>query len=173
MKHIKIDIEKLVNTFFEKLKIKINSTKIIDIENNRYNIEIISDESNLIIWYHWNNLLALEKIIQNILNSKLEEKVKIKIKINDYLIEKDEILYSQIDSKIKFLLEKWQNEIKLKKYDAYERKKIHSYIAKQKDSFTTKSKWEWENRRIFLIKKDIIENKKETKLSIDIDSDDI
>jgi len=178
MKSIKNEIENYIEIFFKKLKIEIDSIKIIDLEKNRYNIEIISNESNLLIWYHWNNLLALEKIIQSIINNQIEERPKIRLKINNYLTKKDEALFLEIDNKIKSLLNnnenKNENEIKLQKYSPYERKKIHSYISKQKNNFSTKSRWEWENRRIYLIKLEKstkIENRK--KLSIDIESDDI
>jgi len=57
-----------------------------------------------------------------------EEKVKIRLKLNEYLKTKNDRLYEFIDSKVKILLENG-GEYMLPDYCPYERKKIHSYIA--------------------------------------------
>jgi predicted RNA-binding protein Jag len=64
-------------------------------------------------------------------------------------------------------VKKTGQDFKLPYYGWYERKKIHSYVAELNDpTIFTKSIGEWNQRRLYLCKK-------EAKLTIDIDGDDI
>ena len=73
------------------------------------------------------------------ISKKIGEKIKLHLEINDYLQSKDEKLFSFIKSKI-ILVEKNSKDIQLPFYSAYERKKIHSYVANYgNDKIFTKS----------------------------------
>lgn len=160
--------------FFNKLQINITSLNVKKESDNVFFINLKSIEWDLLIWKKKEEINALQKILQICVNNISNEKVKIRLKINNYSFTKDENIYSFIDSKVRILEENgW--EYMLPVYWPYERKKIHSYIAHLKKWIKTKSRWEWKNRRMFLIideKKVSLKNVK-SKLTIDIDWDNI
>ena len=99
---------------------------------------------------------------------------------------------SALDDSVKAFLEKIEyakkvgRNMKLPVLNPYERKKVHSYIADKNDTeIKTESKWEWKERRLFIILSDNLRKNpnndnipsfnsiKPTKLEIDIDWDDI
>jgi len=79
--------------------------------------------------------------------------------------KKDEKLYGYIESKIQ-IVEKTGQEFRLPFFTAYERKKVHSYVSDKGGKVYTKSMGEGAERRIYLCRKD-------EKMTIDIDGDDI
>ncbi len=160
-------IKTLTLDFFEKLNINIDSLDVTkDSSKNVFTIDIKSNESLVLIWPNWINIDAIQNILKIINSKNIGENIKINLKINNYSKTKDDRLYDFIDKEIIYL-KKIGNDIKLPYYSAYERKKIHSYIAYKKDSsIWTKSIWEWKNRRIYLCIKT-------EKLTIDIDWNDI
>jgi len=161
----KVIIKDIIEKFFFLLWVNFE-LKTIDVKNNIIDIKIKSDDSNLIIWYSWNNLTSIRSILNIILYKKFNEKIILNIEINDYLYSKDQKLYSFIDSKIK--KNKDSNKIILSNFNSYERKKIHSYIKEKYSQswYFTTSIWELNNRKIYILKKS-------KTLTIDIDSIDI
>lgn len=160
------EIQLLIETFFNKFNVAYDTLEINEEEKNIFLIKIKTSESWILIWPHWKNLEIIQWLLKLMITRKLDENVKIHLEINDYMENKDEKLYSFIKSKIN-LVEKNSKDIQLPFYWAYERKKIHSYVAEygNKNIFT-KSIWEWRERRLYICKKD-------AKLTIDIDWDDI
>lgn len=158
--------KELVNIFFEKLDINIESIEINNEENNIFYIKIQTPDSSLLIWYSWKNLDDLRIVLKNLLVKILKENIILHIEINDYLMQKDNKLFSFIQKKIDILNSTWK-EIVLPFFNSYERKKIHSYVSElNNNKFYTKSVWEWKERRLHLCKKS--EN-----LTIDMDWVDI
>ena len=176
---MKKEILKFCEIFFEKLYVDVDSLKIKKKAENVFLIQLKSKDWDNMIGTQGQNLDSLQKIIWICVNNKFEEKVKIRLEINDYLKTKDDRLYEFIDSKVKILLENgW--EYMLPEYPPYERKKIHSYIAHIKKWIKTKSRWKSRERRLYLM----IDTKTSTgenptnkatprKLTIDIDWDGI
>lgn len=165
---MKEKIELLIKEFFEKINISYDSLEVSETEKtNIFNIKIISNESNIIIWAHWKNLDSIRLILSLIISKNIWEKIKLHIEVNDYIKTKDDRLIDFIKREIDFLKKTWK-DIKLPFFWAYERKKIHSFVAELNDNcIYTKSIWEGKERRLYICKN--IEN----KLSIDIDWDDI
>ena len=160
------DIKKFIDDFFEKLDIKLNSTEVKEEEENIYFIIIKSDESGIIIWPHWKNLDAIQSLLTIFIWKLLKTKTKIHIEVNDYKKSLDEKLFNFIKSKIDYVKSSWK-DIRLPFYSAYDRKKIHSYVAWLNDNLIyTKSEWESRERRLYICKKN-------AKITIDIDGDDI
>jgi len=176
---MKKEILTFCETFFEKLCVEIESVKIKKETESIFLIQLQSKDWDILIGKRGEDIDSLQRILQMCVNNMFEEKIKIRLWINDYLKTKDERLYDFIDSKVKILLENgW--EYMLPAYSAYERKKIHSYIAHIKKGIKTKSKWKNRERRLYLM----IDTKKSTwnnptnkatthKLTIDIDWDGI
>ena len=159
-------IKNFVETFFNKLDIKIDSIEVLQEEERTFSIILKTEESGILIWPHWKNLDTLQHLLTVCISKMIENKVKLHIEVNDYKKNKDERLYSFIKSKIDIVIRSW-NDIKLPFFSAYERKKIHSYVADlNNDWIYTKSEWESKERRLFICKKD-------RKITIDIDGDDI
>lgn len=87
------------------------------------------------------------------------------LEVNDYIAKKEDKLFTFIMKKIELV--KQGKEVILSQYNAYERKKIHAYIAElNHPEICTKSIWEWENRQLHIYKKS-------KTLTIDIDGIDI
>ncbi len=160
------EINTYVNKFFDKFQFPIDSIEVIKQKEDIYLIKIKSLESKLLIWTHWKNLRDIEYIIKILISKNISEKIKIHLEINDYIYNKDLQLFSYIDEKIKQVNDTWK-DYKLGFLSAYERKKVHSYIAdlKNKNIFT-KSIWEGNQRRLYICKKS-------DNITIDLDWNDI
>ncbi len=159
-------ILQIINNFFTKLLIDIENIEIIEQKENIYLIKIKTPDSNLVIGTHWNNLKNIEYIIKLLIHKNISENIKIHLEINDYIYNKDKQLFLFIDSKIK-IVEQTKKDFKLPFLTAYERKKVHSYIAELNNTnIYTKSIWEWKDRRLYICKKN-------EKITIDIDWNDI
>lgn len=176
---MKKEILTFCESFFEKLFIDIDSLKIKKETDNLFLIQLKSSDWDDLIWKQGESIDSLQRVIQMCINNMFEEKVKIRLKLNEYLKTKNDRLYEFIDSKVKILLENG-GEYMLPDYCPYERKKIHSYIAHIKKWIKTKSRWKWTDRRLYLmvISKNSTQNNfasKPTpqKLTIDINWDGI
>ena len=160
------DIESFIKTFFKKLGIKLDKIDINTEKENIFQINIETKESGLLIWPHWKNLNAIQILLTIFIWNLLQTKIILHIEINDYKKNIDEKLFNFIKSKIDLVKRNWKN-IKLPFYSAYERKKIHSFVAELWDNLIyTKSEWESIDRRLYIYKKN-------EKITIDIDSNDI
>lgn len=147
-------IQNLTSKLLDHLLLDIEDIKVIkeDDEKEIYYIKINTPESGRLIWFSWTNLENFSILLKSIIKNKLNENIKIHIEVNDYIERKDSKLFNFIDKQISILKQNWK-EIILPKYNAYQRKKIHSYISWLNDSsITTRSVWEWEERRLHLIK---------------------
>lgn len=159
-------IKSLVEDFLEKLLINIDSLEVIEEWEKIYFVKIKTSESSLFIWYSGKNLEDIRNILKNIISKQSDCNVVLHLEVNDYISKKDDKLFNFISKKIDLLKRNWK-EIILPYFNAYERKKIHSYVSELNDtSIFTKSVWEWEKRRLHLCKKS-------TNITIDIDWIDI
>ena len=157
-------MREIIENFFEKLWVEIDSFEIKE-DEKWFTVIIESPESGLLIGPHWKNFDAIIAILRQMLNWG-ENKVKLRLEVNDYQTSKDSRLFYFIQQKIDEV-KKTGSECKLPAYSPYERKKIYWYISDLADSqIVAQSKWEWEDRRMYI-------SKKAKKLTIDIDWDDI
>lgn len=160
------EIKNYISLFFQGLEIDLNDFTVM-IENNSIIIKIQTKEFWLLIWSHGKTFESILSLLNQIINNKNQEiRYKIKLEINDYKGTRDDRLFSFIQSKIIEVQNTWI-ECKLPFYSAYERKKIHNFISEIQDkNISTQSRWKDNERRIFIYKK-------EKKLTIDIDGNDI
>jgi len=170
------EIKEFSEEFFNKMWVKIDSLDVIVEWDDIYFIKITSPDSAILIWKHWVVFESIQSILRNIFSNKYDKKVRLHLEINDYIHNKDSKLFSLVDLKISLAKKTWEN-IMLPVLNWYERKKVHSYVVKLWDeSIKSKSRWEWKNRRIYII---VDKNNFKTpeithsKLEIDIDGDDI
>ena len=146
-------IKEITLDFFEKLLIDIEDLEVLQEGENIFYIKLKTTDSGLLIWYMWKTLEDIRAILKNIILSKLgETSLIIHLEVNDYLLKKDDKLFSFIAKKIE-LVKSWKDVI-LPYYNPYERKKIHNYISSLNDSEVfTKSVWEGSERRMHIYKK--------------------
>ena len=160
------EIDKIIKDFFSLLQIEIENIKASVEEENIYNIKIETPDSWIIIGPHGKNIDVVQGILRLLISKKLDAKASLHLEVNDYMKSKDERLFEFIKSKISFV-EKSGKDIRLPFLNSYERKKVHSFVADLNNSkISTKSMWEWKERRLFICKET-------EKLTIDIDWDDI
>lgn len=147
------EIKQIVDTFFEKLNVDIKNLEINLEEVNIFSIKIETVDSSLLIWYSGKNLEDIRTILKSIISKKVWENIILHLEVNDYLSKKDDKLFNFILKKIDILKSSWK-EIVLPFFNAYDRKKIHKFVASLNDeNIFTKSVWEWKNRRLHLCKK--------------------
>lgn len=152
--------------FFEKLWVDFSDLEVLEDGPDIYRIRLKSNDSHLLIGPHGKNLEILSHILKVIFSQKIEKKhINLHVEVNDYLEKKDEKLLQFIQSKIDIVKQSGK-EIVLPFFTAYERKKVHSYVSEKWGNVFTQSIGEGNERRIHLCKKD-------AKITIDIDGDDI
>ncbi|MDD3646655.1 MAG: KH domain-containing protein [Candidatus Gracilibacteria bacterium] len=159
-------IESLVKDFLDKLLINYESVEVISESEGIYSIKIKTEESGIIIGPHGKNLESFENILKLLISTKFDKKIKLHLEINDYMHSKDEKLFSFVKSKIE-LLKNGKDTIILPFLNAYDRKKVHSFIAElDNKKIYTKSVGEGSDRRLHICRIN-------EKITIDIDGDDI
>ena len=150
--YMKESIKQITTEFFEKLGVDYSNLEINEEAEKIFLIHIKSTDSSILIWPHGKNIEVLRSILKLLAGKKLWEHVMIHLEINDYMKQKEEKLFSYINSKIEYVKSSG-TDIKLPFFTAYERKKIHSYIWEKWGNVYTKSIGEWAERRIHLCKK--------------------
>lgn len=158
-------LQDICETFFTKFWISVENIEIHQEEDSIYRVTLKTPDSHIIIWPHWKNLEHFWHILKLIFSKELERFIHLHLEVNDYLQEKDAKLYKFLDSKMLQVQSKWK-ELVLPQFSAYERKKVHSYVAEKKWNIYTESRWEWSERRIYLCIK-------HNRMTIDLDWDDI
>ncbi len=173
------EIREFSEMFFNKIGVEIDSFDVILEQEDIYFIKIETPDSGILIWNHWSTFESIQWLLRNIFSNKYDRKIRLHLEINDYIHNKDAKLFAFIDKKISFAKEVNRN-IKLPVLNWYERKKVHSYVSDLNDTdIKTESRWEWKDRRMFIILVNKVENnykkpeKKWSGLEIDIDWDDI
>ncbi len=162
---MKDQIQHIADTFFEKLWVDYKLVEVAQEADHIFLVKIESTDSSILIGPHGKNIEVIKSLLKLMSGRALEENVIIHLEINDYMQQKEEKLYTYIKSKIEYV-ESSGKEIVLPFFTAYERKKVHSYVSENGENVYTRSEWEWADRRIHLCKKD-------KKMTIDIDGDDI
>lgn len=158
-------IQDIATSFFDLLQVDYSNLLVKEEAEKIYLIEIQSEDSSILIGPHGKNIETLKSLLKLVIGKKIGANIIIHLEINDYMKQKEEKLYVYIKSKIEYVQQSGK-EITLPFFTAYERKKVHSYVWEQAESVYTKSVGEGADRRIHLCRKD-------QKMTIDIDGDDI
>lgn len=158
-------VSSITQDFFSKLWVDYSDLKIEEELENIFRVSLKSDDSHLLIWPHGKNLEIITHLLKLLIAKKSESHINLHVEVNDYLEKKDEKLLGFIQSKIDFVKSSGK-EVILPFFTAYERKKVHSYVSEKGGNVYTQSIGEGRERRIHLCKKD-------EKMTIDLDGDDI
>ncbi|PID87464.1 hypothetical protein CSB07_01495 [Candidatus Gracilibacteria bacterium] len=175
------EIENIINVFFSKLNLNINSIELKKEKENIFLITIKTDdkkESSLIIGPHGKNLEFIKSLLKLIISKNLNKNVILHLEVNDYLQSKDDKLIKLVSKKID-LVKKIKKDVGLPFLSSYERKKVHSYVADEAIGVFTESRGKGKERKLYICYENGFEEpektkkSQKTKLSIDINGNDI
>lgn len=122
----------------------------VKISNDEYyiTVEIIGENTNLLIGYRGDTLNALQTLLSSIANKDIEEKVRVILDISGYKEKRKKVL-EELADKISKTVVKTGKKVTLEPMPAYERKIIHSRLQNNK-KVTTESVGEEPHRKIIV-----------------------
>lgn len=149
LEEAKIKIEKFLKEFVVKLE---NEAKYeIEIKEKCIYISINGENIGNLIGYRGEALYALENILKAIANKDSENRVIVRLDIENYKNKRIKTLQDVANKKAK-IVEKTGKIITLEPMQAYERKIIHSYLQ-ENPKVETRSIGQEPRRRIVISKK--------------------
>lgn len=145
----KSKVEKFLKEFVEKLN---NGTKYeIEIKDKCLYVSINGDNIGNLIGYRGEALYALENILKALSNKNSENRVIVRLDIENYKEKRIKTL-QEVASKKARIVEKTGKIITLEPMQAYERKIIHSFLQ-ENPKVQTRSIGQEPRRRIVISKK--------------------
>lgn len=143
----KENISKFLEVFLKQVS---TETFNINISNDEYyiTVEIIGENTNLLIGYRGETLNALQTLLSSIANKDIEEKVRVILDISGYKEKRKKVL-EELADKISKTVIKTGKKVTLEPMPAYERKIIHSRLQNNK-KVTTESIGEEPHRKIIV-----------------------
>lgn len=155
--HQKEIIETIIRELFEKmgfspLSIEINETQAL-IPLVYCSIHV-AEGQNFLIGQYGMNLSALQHLVRILVRKALDEKMEIVVDINDYFLEKKQLLEKEAEQGLKEAL---QNNIavKLRPMLPYERKIVHTLLSTN-ESVMTESVGVGEARQVMICPKPLV-----------------
>ena len=109
----------------------------VKISNDEYyiTVEIIGENTNLLIGYRGETLNAIQTLLSSIANKNIEEKVRVILDISGYKEKRKKVL-EELADKISKTVIKTGKKVTLEPMPAYERKIIHSRLQNNKKVIT-------------------------------------
>lgn len=146
-----VELQTLFLEFFKNLGIEIESFSVKEEDGkNIYRAVLQSPDSKLLIGIHGKTLEALSHIMTRISEKKYQQKMLVRLEVNDYLQSKEDRLHQYINKKILESQEKGER-VPLSNLTPYERKLVHSYIQDlQTPWIQAQSEWEGIQRTLYL-----------------------
>ena len=143
----KENISEFLGVFLKQVS---NETLDVKISNDEYyiTVEIIGENTNLLIGYRGETLNALQTLLSSIANKDIEEKVRVILDISGYKDKRKKVL-EELADKISKTVIKTGKKVTLEPMPAYERKIIHSRLQNNK-KVTTESVGEEPHRKIIV-----------------------
>ena len=146
----KVEVDKFLKEFVEK--ISNGTTYKVEIKDKCLYVSINGENIGNLIGYRGEALYALENILKAISNRKSENKVVVRLDIENYKEKRIKTLQDVAAKKAK-IVEKTGKIITLEPMQAYERKIIHTYLQ-ENPKVETRSIGQEPRRRIVISKKD-------------------
>lgn len=144
----KINISNFLNIFLKQIS-KEEELKFQILNDEYYiTVEILGNNTNLLIGYRGETLNAIQTLLSSIANKEIEEKVRVILDISGYKDKRKKVLEEFAD-KISRKVVKTGKKVTLEPMPAYERKIIHSRLQNNK-KVTTESVGEEPHRRIIV-----------------------
>jgi len=149
LEEAKTKVNKFLKEFVEKLKN--GTTYTIEIKEKCLYISINGDDIGNLIGYRGEALYALENILKAISNKDSENRVVVRLDIENYKEKRIKTLQDVAAKKAR-IVEKTGKMITLEPMQAYERKIIHSFLQ-ENPKVETRSIGQEPRRRIVITKK--------------------
>lgn len=146
----KNNIEIFLKEFFEKAKIEVETK--VEIKEKCLYVSINGENIGNLIGYRGDALYALENILKAIANKKSENRVIVRLDIEDYKQKREKTLKEFALKKARFV-EKTGKSLTLEPMKAYERKIIHTTLQ-ENSNIETRSIGVEPKRRIVITKKE-------------------
>ena len=144
------NIEEFLKEFFEKAKI--NAKIKIEIKDKCIYVTINGENIGNLIGYRGDALYALENLLKAVANKNSENRIIVRLDIEDYKQKREETL-KEFALKKASIVEKTGKTMTLEPMKAYERKIIHT-VLQENSKVETRSIGEEPNRRIVITKKE-------------------
>lgn len=149
-------IHEVVETFLHKLNTHFSKIKIEKNNQNVYKVNIESDEPNLLIGHHGENILALQHLIKLVLWQKEESDYSIYVDIDNYRKRQEENVLKVAERKVE-MARKLNSPQALPPMAPYFRRLIHLHLTQEKfQDIVTESKGEGDHRYITIKPKLVI-----------------
>lgn len=144
------NIEEFLNVFLKQLSLE---QLTYNISNDEYyiNVDILGENTNLLIGYRGDTLNALQTLLTAIANKGIEDKVRVILDISKYREKRKKVL-EELAEKVAKTVIKTRKKVTLEPMSAYERKVIHSKLQ-QNSKVTTESVGEEPNRKVIILLK--------------------
>ena len=149
LEEAKIKVEKFLKEFVEKLNN--GTTYQIEIKEKCLYVTVNGENVGNLIGYRGEALYALENILKAISNKESENRVIVRLDIENYKQKRIKTLQDVASKKAK-IVEKTGKMITLEPMQAYERKIIHSFLQ-ENPKVETRSIGQEPRRRIVISKK--------------------
>ena len=145
----KKDVEEFLNEFLNKISQEAKTT--VEIKDKCLYISINGENIGNLIGYRGETLYSIENILKAIANKKSENRVVVRLDIEDYKQKRVETL-EEVAKKKASIVERTGKMITLEPMKAYERKIIHS-VLQDNPNVETRSIGQEPKRRIVITKK--------------------
>ena len=149
LEEAKIKVEKFLKEFVEKLNN--GTTYNLEIKDKCLYVSINGEDVGNLIGYRGEALYALENILKAISNKDTENRVIVRLDIENYKEKRIKTLQEVANKKAR-IVEKTGKMITLEPMQAYERKIIHSFLQ-ENPKVETRSIGQEPRRRIVISKK--------------------
>lgn len=144
------NIEEFLNSFLKQVSSE-ELTYHIASDDYYINVDILGENTNLLIGYRGETLNALQTLLTSIANKDIEEKVRVILDISGYREKRKKVLEDLAEKVAKTVI-KTKKKVTLEPMSAYERKVIHSKLQ-QNSKVTTESVGEEPNRKVVILLK--------------------
>ena len=145
----KKDVEEFLNEFLNRISTEAKTT--VEIKDKCLYISIHGENIGNLIGYRGETLYSIENILKAIANKKSENRVVVRLDIEDYKQKRVETL-EEVAKKKASIVERTGKMITLEPMKAYERKIIHS-VLQDNPNVETRSIGQEPKRRIVITKK--------------------
>jgi spoIIIJ-associated protein len=152
--HQKEIVETIIRELFEKMGF---SPLVVEITETAvplpslYCAIQVADGQNFLIGQYGMNLSALQHLVRILARKTLEEKIEIIVDINDYFLEKKQLLEKEAEQALKEALQN-NVSVKLRPMLPYERKIVHALLSTN-ESVVTESVGVGDARRVMICPK--------------------
>ena len=148
-------IHEILQSLTTKLGFNINKIRLEKTEENGYRVNLSTDNPNLLIGHHGENIGALQHLAKLLLWRKFETKPELHVDIDNYRKRQEENVLKMAERKVD-MVRKFTSPQSLPAMTPYFRRLVHLHLAQEKfNDIITESQGEGEKRYI-LIKPELI-----------------